>query len=204
MPSYNAPVRDMKFLLHEVLSFDDLTKYDAYSEIDAELADAVIEQAAKFSEEVLAPLNTVGDHEGCTRHEDGSVTTPTGFKDAYKQMSENGWSALVMDPEYGGQGLSYWLQLILGEMNTYYCPGWSNYPGLTHGVRELVEKFGDDAQHAMFLPNLTTGSWSGTMCLTEPHCGTDLGLVNTAAKPNDDGSYDVTGTKIFITSSNIC
>ncbi len=194
------PIKEVQFVADEVL---DLThhyqKLGVHEEIDAETFVTIVEEASKFLHENAGPLNRNADEQGCT-HEGDTVTAPDGFKQLYKDYCEAGWAALDGDPEYGGQGLSYWLQLILGEMNTYYCPGWSNYPGLTHGVRELVEKFGDDAQHAMFLPKLTTGSWSGTMCLTEPHCGTDLGLVNTAAKPNDDGSYDVTGTKIFITS----
>ena len=200
MPSYNAPVRDMKFLLHEVLSFDDLTKYDAYSEIDAELADAVIEQAAKFSEEVLAPLNTVGDHEGCTRHEDGSVTTPTGFKDAYKQMSENGWSALVMDPEYGGQGMPGMLNICASEMWSSANMAFAMYPGLTGGAIKAIHVGGSAEQKQTYLPKMISGEWTGTMNLTEPHCGTDLGMLKTKAVPNADGSYKISGQKIFISA----
>ncbi len=200
MANLPAPIKDIQFIAEEVL---DLTshykKLGVHEDIDAETFVTIVEEASKFLHENAGPLNRNADEQGC-RHEGNSVTTPDGFKQLYKDYCESGWAALDGDPEYGGQGLSYWLQLILGELNTYYCPGWSNYPGLTHGVRELVEKFASDELKAKFLPSLTTGEWSGTMCLTEPHCGTDLGLVNTAAKPNDDGSYQVTGTKIFITS----
>lgn len=200
MANIPAPIKDIQFLADEVL---DLTshyqKLGVHEDIDVETFMTIVDEASKFLHENAGPLNRNADEQGC-HHEGNEVTTPDGFKQLYKDYCESGWASLDGNPEYGGQGLSYWLQLILGELNTYYCPGWSNYPGLTHGVRELVEKFASDELHAKFLPKLTTGEWSGTMCLTEPHCGTDLGLVNTSATPNGDGSYRVTGTKIFITS----
>ncbi|MEZ5470824.1 MAG: acyl-CoA dehydrogenase C-terminal domain-containing protein [Marinicella sp.] len=200
MANLPAPIKDIQFLADEVL---DLTshyqKLGVHEDIDVETFVTIIEEASKFLHEHAGPLNRNADEQGC-HHHGNEVTTPDGFKQLYKDYCEAGWASLDGNPEYGGQGLSYWLQLILGELNTYYCPGWSNYPGLTHGVRELVEKFASDELHNKFLPKLTTGEWSGTMCLTEPHCGTDLGLVNTSATPNGDGSYRVTGTKIFITS----
>ncbi len=200
MANIPAPIKDIQFLADEVL---DLTshyqKLGIHEDIDVETFVTIVEEASKFLHENAGPLNRNADEQGC-HHEGNVVTTPDGFKQLYKDYCDAGWASLDGNPEYGGQGLSYWLQLILGELNTYYCPGWSNYPGLTHGVRELVEKFASDELHAKFLPKLTTGEWSGTMCLTEPHCGTDLGLVNTTATPNGDGSYQVTGTKIFITS----
>ena len=200
MPTYNAPVRDMKFLLHEVLGFEDVTKYDAFSEVDADLADAVLEQASKFAEEVLAPLNVVGDHEGCKRHEDGSVTTPTGFKDAYKQMTENGWTALSMDPEYGGQGMPGMLQIAASEMWTSANMAFAMYPGLTGGAIKAIQVGGTPEQKQTYLPKMMSGEWTGTMNLTEPHCGTDLGMLKTKAVPNGDGSYKISGQKIFISA----
>ncbi len=200
MPSYNAPVRDMQFLLHEVLGFEDLLKYDAYSEIDADLASAVLEQGAKFAEEVLAPLNIIGDHEGCKRHDDGSVTTPTGFKDAYKQMVENGWSSLSMDPEFGGQGMPRMLGVAASEMWTSANMAFAMYPGLTGGAIKAIQVGGSAEQKQTFLPKMISGEWSGTMNLTEPHCGTDLGMLKTKAVPQADGSYKISGQKIFISA----
>ena len=200
MPSYNAPVRDMQFLLHEVLGFEDLLKYDAYSEIDADLASAVLEQGAKFAEEVLAPLNIIGDHEGCKRHDDGSVTTPTGFKDAYKQMVENGWSSLSMDPEFGGQGMPRMLGVAASEMWTSSNMAFAMYPGLTGGAIKAIQVGGSAEQKQTFLPKMISGEWSGTMNLTEPHCGTDLGMLKTKAVPQADGSYKISGQKIFISA----
>ncbi len=200
MANIPAPIKDIQFIADEVL---DLTSHyqnlGVHEEIDAETFMTIVEEASKFLHENAGPLNRNADEQAC-RHEGDTVTTPDGFKQLYKDYCESGWASLDGDPEYGGQGLSYWLQLILGELNTYYCPGWSNYPGLTHGARELIEHFASDLHKQQFLPKLTTGEWTGTMCLTEPHCGTDLGLVNTSAKPLDDKLYAITGTKIFITS----
>lgn len=200
MPSYKAPVRDIQFLLHEVLGFEDLTKFDAFSEVDADLADAVLEQASKFAEEVLTPLNVVGDHEGCTRHSDGTVTTPTGFKDAYKQMTENGWTSLSMDPEYGGQGMPGMLQIAASEMWTSSNMAFAMYPGLTGGAIKAIKVGGSAEQKQTYLPKMMSGEWTGTMNLTEPHCGTDLGMLKTKAVPNGDGTYKISGQKIFISA----
>lgn len=200
MPSYKAPVRDMQFLLHEVLGFEDLTKYEAFQDVDADLADAILVEAAKFAEDVLAPLNVVGDHEGCTRHADGSVTTPTGFKDAYKQMSDNSWSALSMDPTYGGQGMPGMLGIAASEMWTSSNMAFAMYPGLTGGAIKAISVGGSDEQKQTYLPKMMSGEWTGTMNLTEPHCGTDLGMLKTKAVPNADGSYKLSGQKIFISA----
>jgi len=200
MPSYKAPVRDMQFLLHEVLGFEELTKYDAFQDVDNDLADAILVEAAKFAEDVLAPLNVVGDHEGCTRHADGSVTTPTGFKDAYKQMSENSWSALSMDPTYGGQGMPGMLGIAASEMWTSANMAFAMYPGLTGGAIKAISVGGSDEQKQTYLPKMMAGEWTGTMNLTEPHCGTDLGMLKTKAVPNGDGTYKISGQKIFISA----
>lgn len=200
MPSYKAPVRDMQFLLHEVLGFEDLQNFEAFSEVDRDLADAVIEQGAKFAEEVLAPLNIVGDHEGCKRHEDGSVTTPKGFKEAYKQMVENGWTGLSRDPEFGGQGMPGMLGLAASEMWTASNMAFAMYPGLTGGAIKAIETGGSQEQKETYLPKMIAGEWTGTMNLTEPHCGTDLGMLKTKAVPNGDGTYKISGQKIFISA----
>ncbi len=200
MPTYKAPVRDMKFLLHEILGASDLAKFEQFSEVDVDLIDAILEESAKFSEEVLAPLNIVGDHEGCTRHEDGSVTTPTGFKEAYKTMVENGWTSLPRSPEYGGQGLPGVLQIACAEMQTSANMAFSMYPGLTGGAIKAITVGGSPEQKQTYLPKMIAGEWTGTMNLTESHCGTDLGLLKTKAVPQADGSYKITGQKIFISA----
>ena len=200
MPSYKAPVRDMQFLLHEVLGFEDITQYDAFSEVDRDLVDAILTEGAKFAEDVLAPLNIVGDHEGCVRHEDGSVTTPTGFKAAYKQMTENGWSSLSADPNYGGQGMPGMLGIAASEMWTSANMAFAMYPGLTGGAIKAIQVGGSPEQKETYLPKMISGEWTGTMNLTEPHCGTDLGMLKSKAVPNPDGSYRISGQKIFISA----
>ena len=200
MPVYQAPVRDMKFLIHEVLNYSDMQSYPAFEDFDGETVDAILEEAAKFCENVLAPLNVVGDHEGCTRHEDGSVTTPTGFKEAYKQMVENGWTSIAAAPEYGGQGLPRMVGIAAGEMQTAANMAFAMYPGLTAGAAKAIAVGGSDAQKQTYLPKMVSGEWTGTMNLTEPHCGTDLGLLKTKAVPQPDGTYKITGQKIFISA----
>jgi alkylation response protein AidB-like acyl-CoA dehydrogenase len=190
----------MQFLLHEVLGFEELTKYDAFADVDADLADAIIEEAAKFSENVLAPLNIVGDREGCTRHDDGSVSTPTGFKDAYKQLVENGWTGLAQPTEFGGQGMPGMLSIVAGEMQSSANMAFAMYPGLTGGAIKAITVGGTPEQKQTYLPKMISGQWTGTMNLTEPHCGTDLGMLKTKAVPNGDGTYKISGQKIFISA----
>lgn len=197
-----APIKDIQFLSEQLFELEaHYQNFPQYSDMDAETFETVLDEASKFLFEYAAPLNRNSDEQGC-RIEEGHVKTPDGFVELYKNYCESGWSSLDGSPDYDGQGLPYWLQVIMGELNSYYCPGWSNYSGLTHGVRELIEHHGSDEQKAQFLPNLTTGKWAGTMCLTEPHCGTDLGLLTTAAKPIGDDLYEISGTKIFITSGD--
>ena len=200
MPIYNAPIRDMKFVMQEVLNVGQLTQYDRFSEADTDTLDAILEQSGKFSSEVLAPLNVVGDQEGCKRHDDGSVTTPTGFKEAYKQVVENGMMGLAHSPEYGGMGMPGVWHIAAGEMQSASNMAFAMYPGLTNGASKAIEIGGSDEQKNTFLPKMISGEWTGTMNLTEPHCGTDLGLLKTKAVPNADGSYKITGQKIFISA----
>jgi alkylation response protein AidB-like acyl-CoA dehydrogenase len=200
MPIYNAPVRDMKFLLHEVLDFAKMKDYPAFSEVDGDLADAILEEGAKFAEGVLHPLNEVGDKHGCIRHEDGSVTTPPGFKEAYKQMIENGWTGLALPAEYGGQGMPSMLSIAPSEMWTSANMSFAMYPGLTGGAIKAITVGGSDEQKQTYLPKMISGEWTGTMNLTEPHCGTDLGMLKTKAVPNGDGTYKISGQKIFISA----
>jgi len=201
MPAtYQAPVQDFKFLLHEFIDLQRYSNLPGFADATPDLVDAILEEGAKFFENELAPLNAVGDLEGCTRHDDGSVTTPTGFKEAYKSYIEAGWSGLTADPEYGGQGLPHVLGFAVSEMASSANMAFAMYPGLTHGAYEAIHHWGDDAQKQAYLPKMVTGEWTGTMNLTEPHCGTDLGLMRTKAEPQDDGSYLVTGQKIFISA----
>ena len=202
MPSYNPPVRDMQFVLHEVLNVaEELKALPAHAETDADTINAVIEEAGKFAAEVTFPLNISGDEEGCVldkaTHE---VKTPKGFKEAYAKYVEGGWPALSCDPAFGGQGLPFVVNQCLFEMLNSANQAWTMYPGLSHGAYEALVAHGTDEQKKTYLPKLVSGEWTGTMCLTEPHCGTDLGLLRTKAEPQPDGSYRITGNKIFISA----
>ena len=200
MPSYTPPLRDMRFVLHEVLGVvDEFKQLPAHAEVDAETIDAVLEEAGKFASEVLAPLNAVGDAEGCTLDREArTVRTPKGFKEAYATFVEGGWPALSADPAFGGQGLPHVVNQAFFEMLNSANQAWTMYPGLAHGAYECLREHGSEAQKALYLPRLVSGEWVGTMCLTEAHCGTDLGLLRTKAEPQADGSYRLTGSKIFI------
>ena len=202
MAQYTPPLRDMQFVLHEVLKVtDDYKHLPQHAEVDADTINAVLEEAGKFAAEVTFPLNISGDTEGCTldktTHE---VRTPKGFKEAYAKYIEGGWAALSADAVYGGQGLPFALNLCLYEMLNSANQAWTMYPGLSHGAYEALHAHGSEAQKALYLPKLTSGEWTGTMCLTEPHCGTDLGLLRTRAEPQPDGTYALTGNKIFISA----
>ena len=202
MPSYTPPLRDMQFVIHELLgAVDELKQIPAYGDVDADTVNAVLEEGGKFASEVLAPLNLVGDTQGCVLNkETHEVKTPDGFKEAYKQYTENGWSALSADPEWGGQGLPILVNQAIYEMLNSANQAWTMYPGLSHGAHAALEAHGSDEQKKTYLPKLTSGEWTGTMCLTEPHCGTDLGLLRTKAEPVGDGTYKITGQKIFISA----
>ncbi len=201
MGQYTAPLRDMQFVLHELLDVEGhLKEMPAHAEIDADTINQVIEEAGKFCSEVIFPLNQSGDREGCTYHGDGVVTAPTGFKDAYKQYVDGGWPALGCDPEYGGQGLPILINNAVYEMLNSANQAWTMYPGLSHGAYEALHAHGTDELKQRYLPKLVSGVWTGTMCLTEPHCGTDLGILRTRAEPLADGAYAITGTKIFISA----
>ncbi|MFP5305251.1 MAG: acyl-CoA dehydrogenase family protein, partial [Gammaproteobacteria bacterium] len=201
MPSYTPPLRDMQFVLHELLEVEtQLRKLPQHSDIDAATIDSVLEEGGRFCAEVLFPLNQVGDREGCTYHGDGVVTAPTGFKEAYAQFIEAGWPSLGADPHYGGQGLPHVVHSAFMEMMNSANQAWSMYPGLSHGAYNALSAFGTPEQKKVYLPRLVSGEWTGTMCLTEAHAGTDLGLLRTKAEPQPDGSYAITGTKIFISA----
>jgi alkylation response protein AidB-like acyl-CoA dehydrogenase len=202
MPSYVPPLRDMRFVLHEVFDVADTLKaMPAHADVDAATIDAVLEEAGKFASEVLAPLNPVGDTEGCKldqkTHE---VKTATGFKEAYAKYVEGGWPALSCDPAFGGQGLPHVVNQCLFEMMNSANQAWTMYPGLSHGAYECLHTHGSEEQQRLYLGKLTSGEWTGTMCLTEPQCGTDLGLLRTKAEPQSDGTYRLTGNKIFISA----
>ncbi|MDF0600355.1 acyl-CoA dehydrogenase C-terminal domain-containing protein [Psychromarinibacter sp. C21-152] len=198
MPSYTPPLKDQQFLLHDVLKVSE-ADIDGYSELDRQFTGAVLEEAGKLAAEVLQPLNAVGDRQGCTL-ENGVVRTPEGFKAAYDQLRDGGWMGLDADPDYGGQGMPYLLSSAVGEMFVSANMAFNMYQGLTHGAYSAIHEHGSDQQKATYLPNMVEGKWSGTMNLTEPHCGTDLGLIRTKAEPQDDGTYRITGQKIWISA----
>lgn len=200
MTVYNAPVRDMQFLLHDVLKLSE-SGLPGHDELDRDFTEAVLDAAGKVATEVLTPLNAVGDHEGCVL-ENGVVRTPKGFKDAFDVMKEGGWTALDCDPEYGGQGMPYIMGLATGEIFVSANMAFNMYQGLTHGAYSAIHAHGTDAQKATYLPKMVSCEWTGTMNLTEPHAGTDLGMLRTKAEPQDDGSYLITGQKIFISAGD--
>jgi alkylation response protein AidB-like acyl-CoA dehydrogenase len=200
MPTYTAPVRDMEFVLNDVLKVQSagITGYD---ELDADFLSAILNEAGKITSEVLAPLNAVGDKEGC-HFENGVVRTPTGFKDAFDQVRNGGWTGIDCDPEYGGQGMPYIVGTAVGEMFASSNMAFGMYQGLTHGAYSAIHAHGTDDQKQKFLPKMVSCDWTGTMNLTEPHCGTDLGLMHTKAEPQEDGTYKITGQKIFISAGD--
>ena len=202
MPQYTPPLRDMQFVMHEVLKVtDELKPIAKYADADVDTINAILEEGGKFASEVILPLNVSGDEEGCkldpVTH---AVTTPKGFKEAYKKYVEGGWPALSGDPEFGGQGLPLVVNQCFYEMLNSANQAWTMYPGLTHGAHAALHSHGTDEQKKTYLQKMTSGEWTGTMCLTEPHCGTDLGLMRTKAEPQPDGSYKITGNKIFISA----
>src|SRR5580704_13671979 len=199
MPSYKAPLDDILFRLSEVVGAKDLALLPGYGEATPDAMQSILEEAAKICEEVLFPLNQSGDEEGC-KFDNGNVTTPKGFKEAYKTFRESGWTGLSCKTEYGGQGLPLLLNFVIDEMVCSANLSFGMYPGLSHGAWNAIDKHGSDDLKKKYLPKLTDGTWTGTMCLTEPQCGTDLGLIRTKAEPNPDGSYKISGTKIFISA----
>ncbi|MFW8593384.1 acyl-CoA dehydrogenase C-terminal domain-containing protein [Cribrihabitans neustonicus] len=198
MPAYTAPTKDTQFVLHDVLNVS-ASGIPGYDELDAEFTGAVLEEAGKIASEVLHPLNVVGDTEGC-RLENGVVYTPKGFKEAFEQVKEGGWPGLDMPEEFGGQNMPYVMGTAVGEMFSAANQAFTMYQGLTHGAASAILAHGTDEQKNTYLPKMVSCEWTGTMNLTEPHCGTDLGLMRTKAEPQDDGSYKITGQKIFISS----
>jgi alkylation response protein AidB-like acyl-CoA dehydrogenase len=205
MPQYTPPIRDMQFVLHELLEVEKhLAQFPDHSGTNRELVDQVLEEGGKFCAEVLFPINRSGDEEGCQHFRDadgrGAVKTPAGFKQAWDQFVEAGWPTLTCATELGGQGLPSVVGMAFQEMMNSANQAWTMYPGLTHGAYDCLAAHGTPAQKALYLPKLVSGEWTGTMCLTEPHCGTDLGMLRSRAEPQADGSYKITGTKIFISS----
>jgi len=201
MPVYEAPLRDMRFVIHELLEVDKYQNLPIFSEAPADIIDAVLEEGAKVAQEILFPLNQVGHEEGCT-FKDGEVTTPTGFKEAFAEYREGGWVGLAGNAEYGGQGLPVFLGTAMGEMTCSANLAFEMYSGLTTGACAAIDAHGTEEQKSFYLPRMYSGEWTGTMNLTEPHCGTDLGQMRTKAEPQDDGSYSISGTKIFISAGD--
>jgi len=198
MPSYDAPTKDVSFVLHDVLKIEQ-SGIDGYDDLSPDFTSAILDEAGKIARDVLAPLNQVGDMEGCVL-ENGVVRTPTGFKEAFDLMREGGWLGLDCNPDYGGQGMPYLLRVAVGEMHSSANMAFAMYGGLTHGAYSAIHAHGSEQQKATYLPKLVSCEWTGTMNLTEPHCGTDLGLLRTKAEPAEDGTYKVTGQKIFISA----
>ncbi len=202
MPTYTPPLRDMQFVMHELLKVTDAFKaMPRHADVDVDTVNAVLEEGGKFASEVLFPLNVSGDTEGCSLDPAShAVTTPKGFKEAYASYVAGGWAALSCDTTFGGQGLPLVVNQMFYEMLNSANQAWTMYPGLTHGAYASLHAHGTDAQKQTYLAKMTSGEWTGTMCLTEPHCGTDLGLMRTKAEPQPDGSYRITGNKIFISA----
>lgn len=199
MPVYKAPLENMRFVLNDVLNANQLSALPGYEQATPDLMDSILEEGAKVCEEVLFPVNQSGDAEGCL-FDNGKVTTPKGFKEAYKTYTEGGWTALSADRNYGGMGLPHLWNFVFMEMVCSANMSFGMYPGLSEGAYRALLHHGSEDLKQKYLPKMVTGEWSGTMCLTEPHCGTDLGLIRTKAIPNQDGSYNISGTKIFISA----
>jgi hypothetical protein len=200
MSKYEAPLADLRFVLHDVLRLDaQLARMPALSAATRDVVDAVLEEAGRFTAQVLAPINRSGDEEGCTLQA-GAVTTPSGFREAYRQFTDGGWTGLTAEPEYGGQGMPEVLGAAVKEMIDSANLAWGMYPLLSHGASEALKHVAEEWQREVFLKPIVSGEWTGTMCLTEPHCGSDLGLLKTRAEPRPDGSFAVSGTKIFISA----
>jgi len=198
MPAYTAPVRDMQFLLNDVMNVQS-ANIPGYDELDPDFLTAILNECGKINADVLAPLNAIGDTQGCTL-ENGVVRTPDGFKDAFEQVKEGGWTGIDCDPEFGGQGLPYLIGTAVGEMFASSNMAFGMYQGLTHGAYSAIHAHGSQEQKETYLPNMVSCDWTGTMNLTEPHCGTDLGLMRTKAEPQADGTFKITGQKIFISA----
>lgn len=200
MSTYNPPLQDMRFAMRHVLDFDaHYAQLAGADDADPDTVDAILEEGAKFARDVLSPLNAIGDEQGCMWI-DGNVKTPDGFRDAYQQYVEGGWPSMTQSPEIGGQGLPESLGTVISEMNGTANWAWAMYPGLSHGAMRTLAAHGTEQQQQAYLSKLVSGEWTGTMCLTESHCGTDLGLLKTRAEPCEDGSYAITGQKIFISA----
>ena len=198
MPRYDAPIRDMQFIFNDVLALQNYSNLPGFSDATPDLITQILEEGGKFAKDVLFPLNKVGDTQGCTRNPDASVKTPDGFPGAYRQMVDNGWPLLSTDPEMGGQGLPQVLNMAFNEMVSSANMAFGMYPGLTHGAFQALMEGGSEEQKQKYGPKMASGEWAGTMNLTEPQCGTDLGLIKTKAVPQPDGSYKITGQKIWI------